>query len=162
MSDNFEVSSKGNAEAFLKRFANIKGAHVKVGFPKGTFDTYKAKGKSSKTMSTLDTAIINEFGAPDANIPARPFIRSTLEVKKKEIQALQTRLAKAIVNGKVKSLKDGLELLGKSMKGWIQYSIKTWTTPGNAESTIARKGEDKPLRELGKMLRSVTYKVEND
>lgn len=99
-------------------------------------------------------AFWNEFGT--LNIPPRPFFRTTIDEKS---SAWGGRLAKAATHydydgGQV------LELMGQTMAEDIQQSINGWTDPGNAQSTIDKKGFDKPLIDTGDMLRSVDYEVQ--
>jgi hypothetical protein len=52
-----------------------------------------------------------------------------------------------------------LALMGEYIQGALIKSINDFTTPALAESTIKRKGFDKPLIESSHMVNSTSYRV---
>jgi len=121
---------------------------VKIGFMANA--TYP-DGKSVALI-----AAIQEFGAPSRNIPPRPFFRTMVQEKSPEWPSAIRSLLKA----NDYDAKKTLEMTGLAIQGQLQQSIRDWTTPPNAPSTIARKGFNKPLIDTSHMLNSVTYVVE--
>lgn len=107
-------------------------------------------------------AAANEFGT--SRIPARPFLRSTIDAKGNE---WATYLGRAIRAGV--SLQEALELTGEKMKSDVKATIAGNMSPANAPSTIRRKlrQEDEgggmmhsgTLMETGSLLRSIEYEV---
>lgn len=92
-------------------------------------------------------------------IPARPFMRYTVNHKKRQWAILVTTEANKIMLGQQDA--DGLlETLGKRIKTDIQKTITHWKSPKNAPLTVANKGKDNPLEDTGKLRNSITYKVE--
>jgi hypothetical protein len=53
-----------------------------------------------------------------------------------------------------------LKMIGSVSEGDIRKTIKDFSDPKNADSTIARKGEDNPLIDSTHMFSSVSYSVE--
>lgn len=95
----------------------------------------------------------------EIHIPARSFIRSTCDEKKKEwTDVINSRLKKAI-KGEL-SFEQALEQLGLKIKADVQEKISSTTTPPNSAMTIAMKGKDTPLRNTGLMLESITVQTE--
>ena len=127
-----------------------------------------------KTPGTVDAGIIDagkhvtgditvagigyahEFGT--ATLPERSFMRSTIQEKKKDIIALQKKLLKQIVNGKIK-VESGLGLLGEFMADAIRQKIVSISSPPNTPETIAAKGSSNPLIDTGQLKNSITYEV---
>jgi len=101
-------------------------------------------------------AFDNEFGVPQHKQPPRPFFRNMIA---EESPAWGEKLAAAMkANGN--DGKKALELVGEDIKSQLVKFINEFTTPGNAASTIAKKGFDKPLVDTGQMRRSVTAEVD--
>lgn len=107
-------------------------------------------------------AAANEFGT--SRIPARPFLRSTIDTKGHEWAAYLGRAIRAGV-----PLQEALELTGEKMKSDVKATIAGNMAPANAPSTIRRKlrQEDEgggmmhsgTLIETGSLLRSIEYEV---
>lgn len=96
---------------------------------------------------------INEYGTD--SIPSRPFFRSTINNNQ---DVLPRMIASLIKNNDPETT---LKLVGDHMKDQLRESIMTWSDPPNAESTIAAKGYNAPLRANDRILRnSFTYEIE--
>lgn len=54
------------------------------------------------------------------------------------------------------------KLVGEEMRADIVDSINDWTEPPNAESTIAQKGRDAPLKDTYHMMRIVGYQYNDE
>jgi hypothetical protein len=109
--------------------------------------------------SLLEIAGYHEFGAPDAGIPMRSFIRATVDEKGDEITAAINSQARLVVLGKATAIV-AMERLGAFVKGLIQARIAAGIEPANAESTVLRKGSSKPLVDTGQLRSSIAYVVE--
>lgn len=101
-------------------------------------------------------AASNEFGDPSNHQPPRPFFRRMI------VKESPTWVGKMAGIAKFTNY-DGAEVLGQmgdDIKGALQESINTFTTPPLAASTIAAKGSSKPLVETGDMLSTIKINVE--
>lgn len=140
-------------DKFAARLAEIsqnvtKAATVKVGFMAGA--TY------SNGTPVAMIAAIQEFGAPRAGIPPRPFFRNMIAAKSPE-------WPDAVANLLVANNYDAAKTLGQAgeaIVGQLRQSIVDLTDPPLKPSTIRRKGFDKPLIDTGHLLQSVTSVVE--
>lgn len=91
-------------------------------------------------------------------IPPRPFFRNMIAKESPGWPKLMAKLAKAY-NYDAKKV---LDLMGENIKDALVNSIRETTSPGNAKSTIAQKGFDKPLVGVDHQLtESITHKVES-
>jgi hypothetical protein len=100
-------------------------------------------------------AMIQEFGAPRAGIPPRPFFRNMIAAKQGEWPAAVGDL---IVDNDY-DVRAALDQAGFAIAGQLRQSIRDLWEPPLAASTVARKGFDKPLVDTGHMLNSVDHEV---
>lgn len=125
---------------------------VKVGFPAGVSD-----------QSEVMKAIYNEFGTQGGGwggpIPERPFMRTAIKENKNKYSKYLKAAAKSILTAK-DSLFSVLSGLGVISQGDIRKSITSFDTPPNSPVTIAIKGSNDPLVNVGLMRKAVTYEVE--
>ena len=136
------------SEALQKLSGQLaSGKSVRVGFLENA--TY------SNGTPVAMIAAIQDFGAPRAGIPPRPFFRNMIAAKKGEWPAAIAKLLKANNNDAHKTL----ELVGQAVAGQLRQSIIDTNSPPLAPATIARKGFDKPLVDTGHMLNSISYEV---
>lgn len=101
----------------------------------------------------------HEYGAPNANIPERSFIRSTFSIRRDDIIQVQAQITAALVAGKITSQR-ALEIMGAWLVAAIQSTIVMlgpfiWLPLKPA--TIARKGSSAPLIDTGQMRQSLTW-----
>lgn len=123
-----------------------KAREVRVGFLENA--TYP------DGTSVASIAAIQNFGATD--IPARPFFSAMIASKSPD---WGERFAKVL------RLCDydtdmALARMGEGIAGQLRTSITETNAPPLAQSTIDRKGFDKPLVDTGHMLASVDKEVE--
>lgn len=97
----------------------------------------------------------------EIEIPARPFVRSTMDEKGAGYTEQMGSFWQSILDGKI-GIRQALLLMGEQVQGDIKNKIVSIDTPPNAESTIRKKkGVDNPLVDTGAMLNSVRYEVKN-
>jgi HK97 gp10 family phage protein len=137
----------GLADIF-KEMDKLKSMAVKVGIPEGSGE--------HDGIDIAQYAAINEFGT--ATIPARDFIRTTIDSNREKIQAGMDRLVGQVASGK--STADIVtEKLGIGVSGMVRHTIRHGDFVENAKSTKARKHSSKPLIDTGTMRDSVGYVV---
>jgi hypothetical protein len=125
---------------------------VQVGFPKG------ANYEDGTPVAYV--AAIQEFGAPAAKIPPRPFFAPA--IKDNEVKWVKSIRGGIVQVTKGNMTADGvLEAVGLVAVGDVQASIEAVNSPPLAPATIKAKGFDKPLQDTGLMLASVSSKVTN-
>ena len=101
-------------------------------------------------------AAIQDFGAPAAGIPPRPFFRNMIAAKSGE-WAWAVELNLKATNYDVNKT---LTLVGEGIAGQLKQSIVDLVDPPLKPSTIRKKhGVTKPLIDTGHMLASVDYEV---
>lgn len=123
------------------------GGTVRVGFLEGA--TYP------DGTPVAMVAAIQDFGAPRAGIPPRPFFRNMVAAKSPSWPAaVEANLKKTSYD-----VDKTLALVGEGIAGQLRQSIVDTNEPPLAPSTIRAKGSSKPLVDTGHMLASVDYEV---
>ena len=137
------------SEALTKLAGTLSSAKsVKIGF----FENARYPDGTPVAM----VAAIQEFGAPRAGIPPRPYFRNMIAAKKGEWPTAIAKFLKDNNNDAVRTLND----LGELVAGQLRQSIRDTNDPPLAPATIARKGFSKPLVDTGRMLNSISYEVQ--
>ncbi len=103
--------------------------------------------------SVVLVAALNEYGT--ATQPPRPFFRNAIDENSSQWPDDLGKILKAVGYDAPRAM----ALMGKRVQEQIQGSINKLREPPLAESTVERKGFDKPLIEHSTMIRAVTYKV---
>lgn len=97
---------------------------------------------------------IQEFGCPEAHIPARPFLRTAFDKKKGEwVDVIANALEET------HDVRKALDAAGSIARGDIAESLNEGPWVKNADSTIARKGSKQPLVASGNMRDSINYEI---
>lgn len=133
---------------FYAEMEKLRSKRVFVGFQAG-------KVTDDRGVDMAQIAAFNELGTSD--IPARPFLRKTMEDSEDDIRAFCEERVQGIVEGG--TAEDALKQLGVYGKSLIQAKIKDGTWKPNAPSTIKKKKSDKPLIDTGRMRQSVNYVI---
>lgn len=143
-----------------KRLNNAKSVSVGIladaQYPAG-YST-RQDHRISETRSTTSVAQVafwQEFGAPKAHIPARPFMRTTITECSPRWGESMAYLAKVYNYDALKMLTS----MGEGIQGQIRLTIQGWSAPANAPYTVEVKGFNKPLTDEGIMKEKVDYVV---
>jgi len=143
----------GGIDGLKKRSMGLK-RELKVGILKGT-----GTHPNSESALIAEIAFWNEFGVLQA-IPARPFMRQTLDANRAKYSKLQAELIAKLLLGKINT-NQFYSIFGMTVKKDIQNEIRNGSFEANAESTIAMKGgKSKPLIDTGLLRQSINYTSE--
>ena len=114
--------------------------------------------------SVAEVAAWNEFGTRNADgsqrIPARPFMRQSVDKYGPHIQKMLALQLEAVAKGEAGADK-ALRAIGALQVGLIQHEICDGGFTENAGSTKALKGSSTPLIDEGRMRQSVHYAVKS-
>ena len=128
----------------------LNGMSLAIGV---TADKGTALYQNGATVAQV--ALINELGAPRANIPSRPFIRSTIDNRdnlRKEIREAVRSIAWGAMP------QEAMEHVGELAVLAVQETIERMVAPPNAPSTVSSKGENNPLVDMRMLQGSIGYK----
>ena len=140
-------------------------SHVLVGIPADSSDNSRDDGP----INNSELGFIHEFGAPEANIPARPFLVPGVKASWAEANGLLSRGAENVLQlnpSPEATVTRTLEAVGLLAQGEVVRSIDDGLTPVlNALTLAARKRKGfagtKPLIVTGQLKQSITYVVKN-
>ena len=139
---------------FMKELQELAKLEAQIGFHRG--DNVDDDG-----TDLCDIAAWNEFGTTsklgNKHIPARPFLKQSVENNRDEINQMLAEKKKEIMSGT--PAEQILKEIGLFQKDLIQIEISEGSFEPNAEYTIEKKGSDKPLIDTSRMLQSVNYKI---
>jgi hypothetical protein len=144
-------------DAFAAQLKAMGGdPHVLVGV-QGAAASVEHASTDDKPVTNADVASWNEFGT--RHIPARSFIRATIDIYEQRFQKIAAKLGAGCVQGTF-TVEQALGLLGEEVRGKMIERINARIDPPNAPSTIARKGSSTPLiAHTGALKNSLTTKV---
>lgn len=137
-------------EAAMEELAEAVGSNptiVRVGFLEGA--TYP------RGQPVAMIAAIQDFGAPGAGIPPRPFFRNMIAAKSPEWPAAIAGLLRA----NNMDVRRSLDQAGAAIAGQLRQSIIDTNSPPLAASTIRRKGHAKPLIHTSHMINSIDHEI---
>lgn len=156
MADGYTFNWTPEGEKIKKALDQLNEDAVGVGYQRGK-KTHKATRKGEKDVDMLDIAAWNEFGTSNG-IPARPFLKNSIESYQDEIMKDMKTCVQKVMNGA--DPVTALNGLGATHVGRVQRSITEGSYGQNKPSTIRKKhGKDKPLIDTGQMRQSVHYIV---
>jgi len=138
--------------ALFEGIKDLKGRRVKVGIQGREAAQIRPGG-----ISMVQLATIHEFGAPNANIPQRSFMRSTADTNKRKYERMMAKSIKKLVRSpETFSVDRELLKLGETVRADIIKTVKARIPPPNKQATIDRKkGEDVPLIDTGLLINSI-------
>lgn len=150
MAGHDRITAEGRR--FFEQIEELKKLQVRVGYQRG--DKTEEDG-----TDLVDIAVLNEVGTE--NIPARPFMRNSVDNNQEAIGKACKAALKSVVQGG--TAEQALKTIGNLQAGYVQDTIsksKDWAEP-NAESTIRQKTKngnvgDAPLMDTGQLRQSAT------
>lgn len=122
---------------------------VRVGFLEGSSYPYGTP--------TAMVAAINNYGAPAAGVPPRPFFSNMVAEKQEGWPDAIALNLKATNYDAQKTL----GLVGEGIKGQLQQAINQFSGVPLKPRTVKRKGFDKQLVDTAHMLNSVSFEVKS-
>jgi hypothetical protein len=103
-------------------------------------------------------AAIQNYGAPAAGIPARPFFSNMVREKS---PGWGESLGEVLKDNDYDS-DAALKAMGLGIEDQLQQAIRDTNSPALAEATVDRKGFNKPLIDTGHLLNSVQSAVDGE
>ncbi len=152
MADKTFVMKDMGMKDIEARFAELAKGSVVVGYP-GDGPMHES---GQFTVAAL--AITHEFGVPDNNLPARPFMKQTWNLHKGDVRYKQ-RLAFGMALRGRWSPRQALARLGIDYEDKIRDTIDNGNFVPLKAETIRRKGSSRILIDTGDLRRRVTSKV---
>lgn len=110
-------------------------------------------------LSNVEKAAIHELGAPEANIPERSFLRSTMTQHSAEYASMITKLVPKMLSGTL-TAEQAFNVIGAKIVADVNRKVRVeGVGPPLQPETIARKGSSRALIDTASMIQSVTWVV---
>jgi hypothetical protein len=119
---------------------------VMVGVPSNRTDR-----KDDEPINNAEIAYIQDNGAPEVNIPARPFMEPGVKAAQSSIEDGLKKTGQAALDGNVQAVDRGFNAVGLIGQASIRAKINEGIPPPLAESTLkarARRGRKGAQKEL--------------
>jgi hypothetical protein len=166
----------------------LASLEVLVGFPEDTTERDEdEEDGQTKDLTNATLGYIHDNGAPEANIPARPFMRPGINNAKPKLIKIAKQMARDVVEGGKDGAtvaEQGYHAMGLVAQASIRNVINDGVDPPLADATLrarARRGRKgakeelenrakgmppgkdlaKPLVDTGQMRNAVNYAVRN-
>ena len=142
----------------VKNMRALTNKRVLVGVPASTTE------RDDSPLTNAELGMIHEFGAPEANIPARPFLGPGVEGAEEKLTQQMEKAAVAAVQGSTGDIDAALDAIGLTAQSAVRAKITEGPFQPLAPDTIAnrlRRGRtgDRPLIDTGKLRQSLTYVI---
>lgn len=149
------VGLPNNGQRYVYR-AYEYGTQKKKGAKKQSATAKIEIDESAKPYPLIaEVGFWNEFGTSDGRIPERSFLRATIVKNIKRYLHMNRTLAIKVLRGELK-LELGLKKFALVAANDVKETIRNFTSPPNAASTIKKKGTDSPLRYKSTLNRAIT------
>ncbi len=147
---------------------------VEVGVPEDKDERKNEAERKEAPMNNATLAYIHEFGSPDANIPARPFLTPGIKKAQPQIVKFLKEAGQAAVAGKEAGVTTAYNKAGLTAQNsvravftdndWPELADSTKKSKGvktvtNKDGTTTETGKTNPLIETGQLRKSITYVV---
>lgn len=152
-------STKDVSQAFIDSLRALARKDVTVGIPAENADR-----QDGDELNNAARLYIHEFGAPEANIPARATVMPGIEAARDRINAFMGAAARAATAGDMEKADQAMHSAGIVAADSIKEMINSNTPPPLAERTIADRIErgltrTNTLVDEAEMRNAVTYIV---
>lgn len=171
-----------NTEELEKAINLLLMSEVLVGFPEETTDRPDDPVSNPMKITNASLGYIHDNGAPEAHIPARPFMEPGMKSVEGQVTDTLAKAAQYALAGRSEAVGRGFERVGLIAVKGIQTTIRQGIPPPLADSTLrarakkGRAGANKelerrakglapgmhnavPLMDTNEMLKSVSYVV---
>jgi hypothetical protein len=156
---NGASQTKDRSQVVLQALDDLVKQEVLVGIPSD-----KADRQDGESLNNAARLYISEYGAPEANIPARPTVMPGIEAAREEINKRMVSVARAAMAGNAQSVDQGMHAAGLAAADSIKEMINSNTPPPLAERTLADRRargvtRTNTLVDEAEMRNAVTYIV---
>lgn len=135
----------------INGFDILASTNIEVGVVGPAADAPASSGR----LTMGEVAIINEFGAPGANIPARHFVQNTITPKRSRAEAHKLVTAAMHLEDPIAALNE----VGARLAEEIRERIYHGDFRQNKPATVRRKGFNHPLMDTSALADAVGFLV---
>jgi len=124
---------------FQDSIRDLASKRVMVGIPSDKADREPDPGETSAPLNNAEIGYIMEHGAPEANIPARPFLLPGIQSAETTIVGRLKDAGKAALDGNASLADRNLNAAGLSGQSAVQAKIDDGLSPALSEATLRNR-----------------------
>lgn len=146
--------TKHNAEQVSENLRLLANLEVLVGFPEDSTERDPEPGEKEAPITNAALGYIHDNGAPEANIPARPFMGPGIEENRAKIEHALAGALKQGMRGNAVAMEQAMVAAGLTAKLGIQNKIDEGIPPPLADRTLknrARRGKGSSIAMAAKI-----------
>lgn len=152
-----------HVKAVLASIRSLTANQVLVGVPSTTAER-EPDPDDPQPLTNAEIGYIQENGAPEANIPARPFLKPGVTEAVPDIAARYEKGARAVLDGRMASIDQVHAHVGLIAQNAVRRKITDGPFAPLKESTLAKRRArgrtgEKPLIDTGALRNSLTYVI---
>lgn len=154
---------KNRVEELLRASNALTKLKCYVGIP-GDAPARQPEDEGDTPPSNALIGYVQEFGEPDLNIPARPFLHPGIEAAMPQIEPRLRAMGRAALEGDLAAIQQGYTAVGLIAQNAVRAQITDGDFAPLAEATLEarrRRGRTgtKPLIDTAQLRNSVTFVV---
>lgn len=140
MATGLTIKKGADLNQLAQHLKQLAGIEVLVGFPEDKTEREVEPDGKAQPVTNAALAYIHDNGAPEANIPARPFMSPAISDAKDKLANKLGQILQAVLAGSQSILvEQGLHQVGLIGKIAIQKKINEGIPPPLAESTLLNR-----------------------
>lgn len=148
----------------LEASAYLASSRVMVGIPEGKNERRPDRDEKGAPINNAELGYLHENGVPELNIPARPWLFSSVREHKDAVAERLKKVGELALTGGQPVAERGLNALGLFAQAFVKRKLHDGPFAPLSPRTIAariRRGvtRTKPLIDTGQLLNAVTYVV---
>jgi hypothetical protein len=156
--------TKGRLNDVLAAIKSLTSKEVLVGIPKESAERPRDPDDDEEPITNSELGYIHEFGVPERNIPARPFLIPGVEKILPDAIARFKKAGVKALDGDLSQVDQQMTAVGLIAAAAVQQKIVDGPFAPLAPLTIAKRvargvTRTDPLRDTGAMRQAVTYVI---
>lgn len=150
---------KDKTKQILAAVESVTKSSVYVGIP-----ATKAERTDDAPIGNAAIGYIQEHGAPENNLPARPFLIPGVKAVRAKVAAIFKRAGQSAIEGRTLDVERGLNAAGMVAQVAVKKVITDGIPPPLSEGTLEKRRargvtRETPLIDTGQLLNSITYVI---
>lgn len=151
------VTNIDKVDKVLRGLDTLRETKVLVGVPEN-----KSPRNSDGDITNAELAYIHDNGAPEAGIPARPFMAPGIKASEEKWEGYLKAAGQAALDGKENAVEKNLQAAGITAATAIKSKINAGVPPPLSKRTLAARKRagyqgTKPLIRTGQLRNAITY-----
>ena len=158
MPSGIKIKDRGNTvyKDLVKRLQESAKLEAVVGIlQKDGSKKKQSSGGGSTSATVLDVGFFHEFGAPNANLPERSFLRQGVKLGQEDIQRTLEDMFGEVIDGKM----DAKQALGVAAEVARGFVLEQFQVEGSPAWDPLKHRDGRILQDTGQLMQSIHTQV---